>query len=312
MNILIVGDVMLDWDNFAKVDRLSPEASVLVADVENEVFRLGGALNVAHNLKILGAEVTVIGVLGTDYFGDCLLSEVEKEHLNHFLLRDSNRRTTVKQRFFNDQNIHLFRGDREDRHVISQDIQAKIHEYINSSKNTWDGIIIVDYNKGLIEKNLAKILSKVNIPIFADLKPSQMKLFYNLEAITSNAKEAIEYARRRTMNFDENIEIYAVAQILREHSKIVIITMGKDGLYFYQDGNGQIIAPDLDNSNSIVDTCGCGDVITAVYSYACLEGNNPLISAKIANCAAGITTRDVGVSCISKDKYNEIVNKNKV
>jgi len=311
MKILVLGDVMLDWDNFAEVSRISPEAPVLVADVKREIFRLGGAANVAKNLKILGCNVTICGVLGTDYFAEKLQEQIEEEKIENFLLYDFSRKTTVKQRFLNDNNVHLFRGDREDRLPISKKCQEDIINYIYDFRNNWDGIVIADYNKGFIDSYLTNTLNEMDIPIFADLKPPNMCLFKDLEVVTLNQQEASEYFK--IQNDHQQIDdIEEIGIFLQNIARIVLITLGKDGLYLMHRGDQKgCIIPSQVNTNgyNVVDTCGCGDVVTAVYTYATLEGLTPLEAATVANYAAGLTLKDVGVSCINRDEYLAIKNE---
>ena len=309
MKILVIGDAMLDWDNYANVDRLSPEAPVLVADVVSEKFRLGGALNVAHNLKVLGADVTVTGVVGADFWKDKLCSEIAKEGINDNLFSVINRRTTVKQRFLDCNNTHLFRGDREDRGPLDDIAKNKLCEYIRETKDDWDGVVLADYNKGVVKEYLVDVLSEISSPVFADLKPQQMKLFHGLEVITPNLKEAKEAAA-----FDAKdglkLGIEDVGRSLLQNSKVVIITLGANGLCYFADDTqykiDRIELPSMDGC-SVVDTCGCGDVVTAVYSYSILAGHSIPQAAKIANTTAWSTTKEVGVSCISNNEYNDIV-----
>lgn len=310
MRVIVLGDVMLDWDNIAEVSRISPEAPILVADVVAEYFRLGGAANVAHNLRKLGCDVTVCGVVGEDYFGEVLTEYIRQEQITPCLFSTSGRVTTVKQRFLSDHNVHLFRGDREDRTLISDDIQASIVEYIKSQVEYGiDGIVVADYAKGFVGQYLASVLNDINVPVFADLKPKNMHLFHNLEVMTPNEKEAFEYFRTQNA-VEENFDIKQVGGFLQAQSKNVIITLGAKGIMlFNSDYTDGILLHSSVNTNgyNIVDTCGCGDVVTAVFTYVLLSGYSAIDAAKVANSAAGMTVKDVGVSTISSEQLKEIL-----
>jgi rfaE bifunctional protein kinase chain/domain len=312
MEILVVGDVMLDWDNIAKVSRISPEAPVLVADVQEEYFRLGGAANVSNNLHDIGCNVSICGVIGEDYFGEVLEQKIGEKNIDFCLLKEKNKRTIVKQRFLSNNNIHLFRGDREDRGVISEENRENVLNYIQHKiKHGIDAIVIADYAKGFIGEYLSDFLNSVDIPIFADLKPNNIHMFNNLIAITPNKKEAFEYFKMENAHIqnDNQCSLKQMAELLNEKSQNVIITLGENGVYLMNDEYDGVFINTIVNTNgyNVVDTCGCGDVITAIFAYAYLDDGPSIYNAiQIANIAAGITVKDVGVSSISDMDYNAI------
>ena len=306
MKVLVVGDVMLDKYIYCSVDRVSPEASTLIAKEENVSFKLGGVANIAYGLTKLNVDVSILGVLGDDDSGQKLVDLFNKIGINNHCIFDGDRKTTVKSRFLDAKFQHLLRHDSESNLVVEQGIQKSIIDYIIAQEDNFDGIILADYDKGVIKEYLVDTIAELNTPVFADLKPQQINVFHGLEAIAPNIFEVMRATELQLPYVDEMNDpkyLKNMAKILAEKSKNVIITLGNKGMYFYN----KTIDECIDVNHYVVqDTCGCGDVVTLVYAYAALEGNNPLCSAKIANMAAAMTTEKIGVANIDILEYENI------
>ena len=173
-HILVIGDIILDAYIHGKVDRISQEAPVPIVSVHHKEFKPGGAANVALNLAGLGANVTLMGIVGKDenneYLRKCLLDQIKIEYK---VFESESRPTSIKTRIIADRR-QLARLDNEITNEISIQDELVFKDSINKySKNT-DGVIIQDYNKGLLTPNLIKFIidsGKENeIPVYVDPK----------------------------------------------------------------------------------------------------------------------------------------------
>ena len=153
-NVAVVGDMMLDGYLWGDVQRISPEAPVPIVEIDNEFFRFGGAANVALNISKLGCNPIPIGVIGDDRNGEIFKELLHKANMNsELLINDSSRSTTTKTRVISaDQQI--VRIDKEDKQKISKEIEEKIISSLKSNIEEIDGIILEDYNKGVLSSTL--------------------------------------------------------------------------------------------------------------------------------------------------------------
>src|SRR6266850_3267108 len=148
--IVVWGDLMLDRYLWGRVDRISPEAPVPVVEIERETFSLGGAGNVAANLKALGADAVLIGVLGTDPDGDRLLEELSSRGIDtRRIARDPSRPTTVKTRVIA-HSQQVVRTDRETRADLAPETARAMAAGLQAEIEAADGLIVSDYGKGVV------------------------------------------------------------------------------------------------------------------------------------------------------------------
>ncbi|MCB5230500.1 MAG: PfkB family carbohydrate kinase, partial [Candidatus Cloacimonas sp.] len=185
LKIAVVGDVMLDHYLWGNVNRISPEAPVPIVDIKKEEYRLGGATNVVNNLKALGAEPLIFGVVGDDTYSNILKeSLVALEVDDTFIVKDSNRPTTRKTRIMAGHQ-QMIRVDNESKSDINEEIERTILAGIESVVNSLDGIILEDYDKGVLTASLiTKIIDLANskrIPITVDPK---YKNFFDYKGVT--------------------------------------------------------------------------------------------------------------------------------
>ena len=154
--IAVIGDMMLDSYYWGGVKRISPEAPVPVVEVENEFNRFGGAANVALNIAKLGGIPYPVGVIGYDNDGSIFSSLLEEEKINSAgLITDDKRPTTAKTRVIA-QNQHVLRIDKESKEYIDEGTEKKLFNYFESIASEIDGIILQDYNKGVLTPTLIK------------------------------------------------------------------------------------------------------------------------------------------------------------
>lgn len=290
INILVVGDIMLDEYVMGSSSRLSPEAPIPVVDVDTIKYRLGGAANVANNLKSIGVETLLWGLVGDDSAGDDIKDMLEEGDLNTVgIITDEDRRTTRKTRVISSNN-QIVRYDIEDRTEYEGN---KLINYIGMIEPSWcNAIIISDYGKGVITSKLMSFIRNhfKNIPIIVD--PNINNYIYyrdNVDMITPNYNEA--QALYESTNLDETAE-----RLLDfVNCEYVLITKGKDGMSLYNALGAEHIETD---AQSVYDVSGAGDTVTAVFAVGLCQGMTPKNAAIMSNKAAGIVVGDLGTSVV--------------
>jgi len=298
MNIIVIGDVMLDINYFCEIKRNAPEANIPVYNTINTKYNLGGAGNVALNFKNLNCNIEFISKIGNDFGGIKIREMIESYNIKNKLFITNNS-TTVKNRIFHNNNI-VNRHDIEDITNINNDIENNILEYIYSLNNI-DAIVISDYNKGLMSKTLTeKIIQYANekqIYTFVDPKINDVIKYKNCFCFKPNFIES-----KNITNSEDINEMFCILKNTYSFKNIVI-TNGENGLYV-NDGINHI----KHNSKiNVVDMTGCGDVVLVVIVYIFLKENDLLKACSVANYVAGKGTTTIGNYHLSINDINEYV-----
>ncbi|MEA2037359.1 MAG: D-glycero-beta-D-manno-heptose-7-phosphate kinase [Nanoarchaeota archaeon] len=301
--VLVIGDIMLDKYIFGNVERISPEAPVQVVEVRKEDYVPGGAANVANNIAALDGNAIMIGVIGKDVSGDVLINELKKRNINtEGIFVDKNKPTTQKVRILGHQQ-QLLRIDYEKKEYLKKEFEDNIASFIKKRIEDVDAIIISDYAKGVITKNLMeeiKDIAKDKI-VVVDPKPKHASFYGNVSLITPNSKEAKEMANKEDIEETGN-------ELLSKLSAPILITRGEKGMsLFEKDGNVTNIPT---KAKEVYDVSGAGDTTVATLALALAAGATLKESATIANHAAGITVGKLGTSTVCIDEIkNSIENE---
>jgi D-beta-D-heptose 7-phosphate kinase/D-beta-D-heptose 1-phosphate adenosyltransferase len=295
--ILVVGDLILDHYIFGEAERISPEAPVPVVCAGQEKFVGGGALNVAINLKELGAEVGLCGTVGDDYFGNVLLSIVKEKGIDASLvLKDPRRPTTLKTRVmaFHQQVVRV---DWESKEFLSLPLNSAIVRKLKRAVKKFEGVIIEDYGKGVINPyfidELVHLCKKHNRIITVDPKEDHFDYYQDVTALTPNLKEAQIAANMRIRSKEEMTFLgERIMNTLKPQA--LLITMGEEGMrLFINDGTSAHIPT---YTVEVYDVTGAGDTVIAVFTLSLLSGGAFLEAAVIANIAAGIVVGKRGAA----------------
>lgn len=303
MRILVVGDLMLDRFQTGKIVRESPESpGTPVWQYQSEILALGGAANVANNLRALGAQVWLAGTCGVDEEGQTLRMEAEALGINMKAVRkDPHRPTTTKTRIMEDGGRQLVRIDRESAAPLSPHIACDILCHIPSNV---DGIILSDYQNGVLTKGLATAMidmgNNLGVPVLVDPKGKDFTRYQGAIAITPNTEEA---------ELATGIEIRTIWSALdaidgiREQTqcRYVILKRGRDGMSFHdsiQPWTEHISA----NNLSPLDVTGAGDTVIAVLALGMALGCDPLATVRLANVAAGVVVGKVNTATVSTEE----------
>ena len=306
LNVLIIGDVMIDSYIWGKVDRISPEAPVPVVRVTKKEDRLGGAANVALNIQSLGATPLICAVVGDDYDGENFLSLLKSQGLSdQGILKIGTRPTTVKTRIIA-HNQQIVRVDAETESNLNESDSALVFEKIKQiiSGNKIDAIIFEDYDKGLITENLisqtVNLAQSKGIITVIDPKKRNFNSYKGVDLFKPNLKELKEGLK---IDLDpKNIEqVKKAVEDLKTllGAKSVMLTLSENGVYISSEKENKHI---LAHKRDIADVSGAGDTVIATAALCLAAGLDELKTAEIANLAGGLVCEHVGVVPIDKGK----------
>ena len=309
LNVLIIGDVMVDSYLWGKVNRISPEAPVPIVSVEKKERRLGGAANVALNIQALGANPILCSVVGVDYEGQAFMELLKGQKLSHKgILKSRDRITTVKTRVIGNSSQLLRVDEEEETDIIPSETQQLITliSYIIQHDKI-DVILFEDYNKGLIT---AKLISKVvelakskGIPTCVDPKKKNFNFYKGVSLFKPNLKELRE-GIKMDVSGDNINELQRAVSSYRVKQKIetVLVTLAEKGVIT----NSRKVKEHLSaHVRSIADVSGAGDTVISVAALCRALDCNDVLTAAIANLSGGLVCEQVGVVPINKEQLLE-------
>ena len=320
LNILIIGDVMIDAYIWGKVERISPEAPVPVVLVNKKNNRLGGAANVALNIKALGANPILCSVVGDDEKAGTFTQMLESnEMFTGGILKSTHRTTTTKFRIIGN-NVQMLRVDEEIETNLSdhdfEDFTRLLQRIL--SENKIDGIIFQDYDKGVISPALIDAVNEMaslkNIPISVDPKKRNFASYQNLKLFKPNLKELREGLG---LGFDKQdlANLRKAVQMIHEKQniEIVLATLSEEGVFISRRKEDQTYEDYHVPAHlrSIADVSGAGDTVVSVASLCLALGLSLQEIAAFSNLAGGHVCESVGVVPVDRDKlYNEMISLN--
>src|SRR3990172_8077289 len=268
--IAIIGDMMLDCYFRGDVKRVSPEAPVPVVEVENEFFRFGGAANVALNILKLGGVPIPIGVIGNDNDGRIFTSLLNEADM-------------------------IFDG---------------LIEYLSSTIHHLQGIILQDYNKGVLTKtfikNIIELANKKNVLVTVDPKFNNFFEYKNVTVFKPNKKEAEDILG---MKIKSNEDITKAGRTILERSNAlnVLLTLGAEGIAVFEKDKTEKRMET--KARKVADVSGAGDTVISTLTMALAAGGDIIEASYLANYAAGIVCEEVGIVPIEIEKLFDAVEK---
>ncbi len=304
MKVAIVGDVMIDSYVMGKVHRMSPEAPVPVLLLDKEEHRLGGAANVALNLKALGAEVYLCSVIGTDTAAtkfQQLLSEATIQ--NQEIIQSEDRKTTVKTRVLSGTQ-HVLRIDQEDTCDLSEHLEDAL---IQATKRRIDlgidALIFEDYNKGVLTHRVITELiayaKEKGVKTTVDPKKDNFLSYRGVNLFKPNLKEIKEGLDINIDVVNQPDSIVHGAKQLRDklNHELTLITLSEHGVFVENGTTWEIIPAHL---REITDVSGAGDTVISVATLCLIAGLSPTEIAAIANLSGGLVCEHSGVVSVDK------------
>ncbi|WP_244155407.1 D-glycero-beta-D-manno-heptose-7-phosphate kinase [Desulfatiglans anilini] len=309
--VLVVGDIIMDQYIWGQVTRISPEAPVPVVEVREETRMLGGAANVVHNMSTLGATAVLCGVVGEDHAGREVLEKLRAlEVPTDGVIVEAGRPTSLKTRIVA-HSQQVVRFDRESKGAITDQSAKTILDYIETSLDSLDAIVVSDYGKGVVSAGLMTGLRELvdsgrtnGVRIAVDPKTGNFEYYQGVDVITPNHHEAGAYCGFAVT--DDETLLAAGRRMLQElQCRSVLITQGKDGMtLFEQEGRVSHIGT---VAKQVFDVTGAGDTVISTLALAMAAGLDLREGAMLANYAAGIVVGEVGTSTVRAEDLKRAV-----
>lgn len=305
LKVLVIGDGMLDHYISGDAERISPEAPVPVVSVDRETYHPGGACNVALNAKSLGANVTFLGVVGTDEAG-CTLQRLLKEADIGFCNENfrSDVQTIVKTRVIA-RHQQLCRLDREKKFSEASVAAVIAQAEAFLQKNAVSAVLVSDYAKGTVTQalldKLVELKKHYSFFLAVDPKPKNKLCYNGVDLLKPNRTEALQLANFNTEP-NQTFSSDAVArEILNRHSvRYLTVTLGEQGVALAENGGSIQTAPAV--AKEVFDVSGAGDTALAALAIAFCAHHTPSEAIAFANLLSGIVIRKVGTAVTTPEE----------
>lgn len=300
--VLVIGDLMVDEYITGKVSRISPEAPVPVLNFQDKTLEVGGASNVANNIRTLGSEVYVVGVAAEDEAGNWLRVRLTENGMNtDGIFVEKDRPTSVKTRFAT-KGQQLLRMDNEKTGCISDEIQEKIIDYLEKYIDELDAVVLSDYKKGVLgdENFVAQIIRICNenqVLITIDSKSRNIKAFKNADFVKPNNLELEEAVEIRITD-EKSLDRAGRKYLEKAQAKCLIVTRGAAGISVFLPGKSR-----RDYSSKAIqvfDVTGAGDTVISTITLGMISGLDVGEAVQMANFAASVVISKVGTMPVTR------------
>lgn len=302
--ILVIGDLMIDHYLWGNCSRISPEAPVQVVDIKKETTVLGGAGNVVNNLRALGANVTVMSVIGNDEVASELSMMLDNLGCERFLILDDKRKTTKKSRIIASHQ-QVVRYDRESKNEIDMQSEKSLNIKVFETIHEYDLVILSDYGKGVLTETLVNRIifaaNGANIKVLIDPKGDDYSKYKGAYLLTPNKAEA---TLATGIDIIDDSSLMVALKKLRDVADLSIpmITLSEDGIAILV--NEKIIKkPTV--AREVYDVTGAGDTVIASLGYSLAKNDNIEKSVEFANLAAGVVVGKLGSATATIDEIEE-------
>ncbi|MFC3847772.1 D-glycero-beta-D-manno-heptose-7-phosphate kinase [Helicobacter baculiformis] len=293
-HIVVVGDLIVDHYIWGVSERLSPEAPVQVVEVQTESYRLGGGGNVADNLRALGAQVSLCGVVGADAPKEWLLNQLAQLEIEaQGVLVDPTRPTCKKSRVMISKQ-QVLRVDRESKAPISPTLEQTLLDIATALLEKADALVISDYQKGVVGAQLCQALialaNQAHKPVLCDPKGKDYSKYSHATLITPNKKEA-QIATGLEIQDDARLQQALEHFKTQFHIAIPLITLSEAGMAFLDDKN-LVKIPTI--AKEVYDVSGAGDSVIAALAFCLALGFDLHQACAFANASAAVVVGKVG------------------
>jgi len=306
---------MLDEYLWGNVSRISPEAPVPVVEILKDSIKLGGAANVALNVKILKDEPILVGVIGKDKNGERMREALNSVQItDEGIFAEDSRQTTMKTRVIA-HNQQVVRADREDTQEVSSELVDRIIDFVKKkigaespeqSRREVSALIISDYGKGVITlqllSELIDLCRKNNIFIGVDPKETHFLNYKKVSLITPNHNEAA-FAYGKKIKDEDILKEVGWGLMDRLEAEAMLITRGEQGMSLFEQNKSLTHFPT--RAKKVYDVTGAGDTVISTFTCAFAAGASYKEAALISNHAAGMVIGEVGTTQVTKDQLTE-------
>lgn len=297
--VVIVGDVMLDVFVYGDSHRISPEAPVPVVSVSEERDCLGGAANVARNIKDLGAEPVLIGIVGKDQTAERVRAALDAAGISdRYLTVDPGRTTGIKTRVIA-RGQQLIRIDRESTNPIDKETANVLRRALVESADASSAVIFSDYGKGVLgPRFLPELVASVgNLFTCVDPFPLHGGAYKGVKAITPNQDEARRMFNADDAHLAEGERLAAGLQAQLDVAE-VYVTLGKEGIVYCDRGQQPLRF--ATRQRQVFDVSGAGDTVISMVAALRGLGIDAATTCKLANRAAGLVVEKIGTATVSQ------------
>jgi D-beta-D-heptose 7-phosphate kinase/D-beta-D-heptose 1-phosphate adenosyltransferase len=304
--VLVIGDAMLDKFIVGRVTRISPEAPVPVVAFDHEMFRIGGAANVAHNITALGGQATLVAVTGMDDDAATLAHACRDAGIAPSLVGDASRPTTTKVRIVTDRNQQVARIDYEADSEIADEIERRIRGEIETHAPRATAIVISDYLKGCITRTVVRSAvasAAPGVPVLVDPKIPHIEYYAGTTLVTPNHHEA-EVATNTRIRSEDDARAATRQFRTRAQCANVLMTRGDQGMWLLSDeSEGHLPSA----AREVADVTGAGDTVIATMAVMLAAGATISEAARLANEAAGLSVAKFGPATVSLAELLKVV-----
>ncbi len=304
-DILIMGDVFLDIFQTTDILKISPERPVPVLKPSKSIKLLGGAANVANNIKSIGGSAFLISKLSNDVTSKNIKKLLINNEINFKIITSKDYSSPVKKRIV--QNDHQFcRLDNENFFKLKKKDENKIVRFVKKDINKFQSLIISDYSKGFLTNSLLKkvinIFKKNNKKIYTDPKNRNIEVYKNSSFICPNQSEFYDFFDYQKLPFTEKSTIKLLK---KTKANAFVVTKGSEGIsVFFKKGNKMNI-PQIDVN--VYDVTGAGDTFIALLSYLLSNEIDLINSIKISSFACGKIVQKKHTAVLSFIEFQKII-----
>jgi len=301
--VLVLGDVMLDQFLWGRVGRISPEAPVPVVEIASETFHLGGAANVAANVRALGGTAVVAGVVGDDAPGTRVRAALAEGGIEDALsVAGEGRPTTVKTRIIA-HHQQVVRADRESAEAIPAALERALLERVRAALPSCGAVILSDYHKGVVTAAVTRavvaLARRRGVPVLVDPKVAHFRFYRRVALVTPNQLEA-EQATGVRIRGEADVRAAGARILSRLRCDAALITRGEHGMSLFELGRRPLHIPTA--AREVFDVTGAGDTVIATIGLARCTRASLAVAARLANLAAGVVIGKVGTATATPDE----------
>ena len=302
--VAVIGDVMLDHFLIGRVDRISPEAPVPVVRFERDEFRLGGAANVAANVRALEGVPLLVGCVGSDETALRLRESLaERDIADSALVVDAVRPTTRKVRVVTTRNQQVARVDYELEADVAEATTLALSNAVRQAAVTAKAIVLSDYRKGVVTKTViaAAVAAAGGTPVIVDPKVPDAARYLGVTLLTPNHHEA-ELMTGTRIRTPDDARLAARTLHAATHANI-LITWGEHGMWLLDASAPTAVELHIPaTAREVADVTGAGDTVVATLALALACGASLSDAARLANHAAGIVVGKFGPATVTREE----------
>ncbi len=302
-HVVVLGDVMLDRYFWGDVERISPEAPVPIVHVTRRSRRLGGAANVAANLRALGVRSEVVSVRGSDREGREIARMLTRRGIGSDGLVECPGRTTTEKVRIIARSQQVVRADFETDEAVAGNACRAVYDRVRSLAAGADALVVSDYGKGVvIESEIADVIAEWRgrkKPVLVDPHVPHFDWYRGVTVITPNTREAHQAAG---IDYRKGKDPSATAfdALRRMNLEALLVTRGEDGMSLYYGERQEVHIPTV--AKHVFDVTGAGDTVISVLAAGLATQVDLIEAVVMANAAAGEVIKEVGTSTLTAEE----------